>query len=55
VRDTHSGLIDEESEKIWLLLPYLFRRHAKEVIKIFSIAIRAGLKAKDLNDSDLNI
>ncbi len=51
VGETHSGfkiLIEKGSDKI--LGAHLLGPHAEEVINVFSIAIRLGLAAKDLND-----
>ncbi len=49
--ETHSGfkiLIEQESDKI--LGAHLLGPHAEEVINIFSMAIRLGLRVNDLND-----
>lgn len=49
--ETHSGfkiIIEQGSDRI--LGAHLLGPHAEEVINIFSIAIRLGLGAKDLND-----
>ncbi|VFJ12378.1 dihydrolipoyl dehydrogenase family protein [Candidatus Nitrosocosmicus franklandus] len=51
IGETHSGfkiLIEEETDKI--LGAHLLGSHSEEVINIFSIAIRLGLTAKDLNN-----
>jgi len=45
----HSGykvLVEEDSDRI--LGAHLLGEHAEEVINIFSLAIRYGLKAQDL-------
>jgi glutathione reductase (NADPH) len=41
-------LIDEDTNRI--LGAHILGSHAEEVINIFSMAIRLGLRAKDLND-----
>ncbi len=51
VGETCSGfkvLVEEGSDKI--LGAHLLGPHSEEVINLFSVAIRLGLTAKDLND-----